>query len=93
MSQFYFSKFKNQPLSFRKNSQKSKARGSRPPPVISLNDDTACASALVQKLPSKIRLRSNSMKANKFHGHDQYRLPEVDLEEAATKATHSAGLG
>lgn len=32
----------------------------------------------------------SSSKKNKFHDHDPYRLPEVDLEEAVAKATRSA---
>ncbi|RDB26417.1 DNA repair protein rad13 [Hypsizygus marmoreus] len=33
---------------------------------------------------------SSSSKKSKFHDHDPYRLPEVDLEEAVAKATRSA---
>ncbi|KAJ3515418.1 hypothetical protein NLJ89_g1771 [Agrocybe chaxingu] len=33
---------------------------------------------------------SSSSKKNKFHDHDPYRLPDVDLEEAVHKATRSA---
>jgi DNA excision repair protein ERCC-5 len=32
----------------------------------------------------------SSSKKNRFHDHDPYRLPEVDLEEAVAKATESA---
>jgi DNA excision repair protein ERCC-5 len=33
---------------------------------------------------------STSSKKNKFHDHDPYRLPDVDLEEAVAKATRAA---
>ncbi|TFK33242.1 hypothetical protein BDQ12DRAFT_691478 [Crucibulum laeve] len=33
---------------------------------------------------------SSSTKKNKFHDHDPYKLPEVDLEEAVAKATRAA---
>ena len=33
---------------------------------------------------------SSSAKKNKFHDHDPYRLPQVDMEEAVSKATRAA---
>ncbi|KIM39948.1 hypothetical protein M413DRAFT_19658 [Hebeloma cylindrosporum] len=71
-----------------KASQKSKATGSGPPPVIPLNDDTVYLEDIVGPGPKTPPV--NSTKANKFRDHDPYRLPEVDLEEAVTKATRSA---
>jgi DNA excision repair protein ERCC-5 len=98
MSQFCFPNFKNQPPYFRKTSQKSKAKagGLGPPPVIPLNDDTVYLEDIIGPSPKTPVKKpppppsSNSTKKNKFHDHDPYRLPEVDLEEAVTKATRSA---
>jgi DNA excision repair protein ERCC-5 len=47
----------------------------------------------VTKTPSKRKLpdpSSSSKKKSKFHDHDPYQLPAVNLEEAVAKATRSA---
>ncbi|KAH9481605.1 DNA repair protein rad13 [Psilocybe cubensis] len=50
-------------------------------------DGTAPKTPVRRKPPTP---SSSSTKKNKFHDHDPYKLPEVDLEEAITKATRSA---
>ncbi|KDR78874.1 hypothetical protein GALMADRAFT_137860 [Galerina marginata CBS 339.88] len=61
-----------------------------------LNDDTVYLEDLDGSAPKTPVKRkpptpsSSSKKKNKFHDHDPYRLPQVDMEEAIAKATRSA---
>ena len=42
-----------------------------------------------RKTKSKVKDPPSSSKKNRFHDHDPYRLPDVDLGEAFAKATNS----
>lgn len=62
-----------------------------------LDDDTVYLEDLDPSIPkTPVRPKppepssSSSKKKNKFHDHDPYRLPEVDLDEAVAKATRAA---
>ncbi|KXN88602.1 DNA repair protein rad13 [Leucoagaricus sp. SymC.cos] len=80
-----------------KNPAKGKGKEKeRPPEDIVLDEHTVYLEDIdgsMPKTPTKpkpVTPSSNTKKKNKYHDHDPYRLPEVDMEEAVSQATRTA---
>ncbi|KAJ3757432.1 hypothetical protein EV360DRAFT_46056 [Lentinula raphanica] len=75
----------------------TKGKGKAPEGPVDLNDDMVYLEDLdpsvtttPRKQVSKAKQPHSSGKKNKFHDHDPYRLPEVNMEERVAVATRSS---
>ncbi|KAJ3837305.1 PIN domain-like protein [Lentinula raphanica] len=80
-----------------KHVKPTKGKGKAPEGPVDLNDDMVYLEDLdpsvtttPRKQVSKAKQPHSSGKKNKFHDHDPYRLPEVNMEERVAVATRSS---
>jgi DNA excision repair protein ERCC-5 len=79
----------------KKSSRGKGKEKAQPPDDIALDEHTVYLEDIdgsMPKTPAKPKLAnpsSSEKKQSKYHDHDPYRLPEVDMDEAVSKATRS----
>lgn len=79
------------------SSRKGKGKGQAPTEPVVLDDSTVYLEDIDPTIPNTPRKKvqetkepTSSTKKNKFHDHDPYRLPDIDLEGRVAQATRSS---
>lgn len=74
------------------NSKPTKGKGKEPSGPVVLDDDTVYLEDIDSSMPKASPRKELSVSPSKpkFHDHDPYRLPDIDLDATVAKATRAA---